>query len=414
MNNNQRILVYLLSAAIRGKKFNNNEIDNVNWIRVFEMAKEQDIYTLLYPIIKDMDDKSRPQNDIMLEWKKSTILATLIQVQNIKKIGSLLRAFNEAEIQVMGLKGLVLRKLYPVKELRLMGDIDILIHRDDLDEAEKILLNLGYFEDHRDLKHIFFLHKHFLPIELHWLLFDMQINKNSNYVEKVIWENTEISNISGANLLIPSVENQILHLCVHMAWHFKYAGFGFRQLCDLVILVEAEGHKVNWNTFYEKVERCKIENFVVAIFEICRRMFNMIVPNKLNNKNLEISEHSEYIDMIIDNIFAGGVHGGIYGRSSLGLVDYNLLSYYESNRQSDSLKGKFKYMVGFLFPRSHRLSKRYNYAKEHPMFIPIAWMHRMMYGILRKDFSMEQKSLLLLSRSNFLRKRADLFKWLEL
>ncbi|MBV7271521.1 nucleotidyltransferase family protein [Clostridium sp. PL3] len=411
MNNNQQTLVHLLNAAIHGRRVNNNEIDNINWSTVFEITKEQDIYALLYPIIKDIDDNLKPNNEIMNEWKKTTILASLNQAQNSNKIISVLRALNEAKIRVIGLKGLVLRELYPVKELRTMSDTDILIHVEDLDKVEEILLNLGYFEDHRDLKHILFLHKQFFPIELHWLAIDMNYFKNADYLEKDIWENNEKINIGGATILIPSLENQILYLCLHMAVHFANTGFGLRQLCDLVILVETEVHKVNWNSFYEKVVRCKIKNFVFAIFEVCRRLFHMVIPNILYNKDLE---NNEYIDMIIDSVLAEGVYGGIYGKVRLGPADDNLLFYYESNRQYYSLTGKLKYLIEFFFPMPHKLSRRYSYARDYPICIPLAWLHRLIYGIFRKDYNICEKSILLLSQSDFLRKRINLFKWLDL
>lgn len=411
MDNDQQSLVYLLSAAIREESINSNQLDNINWGKIFEMAKEQEIYTLLYPIIKDMDDNLKPKNEIMLEWKRNTILASLYQMQNVNGLSSVLMALNEAEIQVIGLKGLVLRELYPVKELRTMSDSDLLVHIEDLDKVQKILLNLGYFEKLRGPKDIVFLHKRFLPIELHWQLMDKKRFQNIDYLEKNIWENTGKINIGGADILIPSLENQILYLCLHMASHFMYSGFGLRQLCDLIILVEAHGHKVNWNSLYENVKKYKIENFVMAIFEVCRRLFHIVIPNVLYNRDLE---KIEYIDMIIHNVFTGGVYGGIYGTVKWGPVYNNLLSYYESNRESHSLMEKLKYMVGFFFPAPCRLAKKYSYAKEHPVFLPIAWVHRLIHGICRRDFYMDLKSFILPSTADFFRKRIDLFKWLGL
>ncbi|AWI06379.1 nucleotidyltransferase domain-containing protein [Clostridium drakei] len=411
MNNDQQCLACLLTASIHGEKINNAEVDNINWNIVFKMAKEHDVFAFLYPIIKSMQDNFNHEDEIVLKWKKNTILASIIQKQNINKMTSVLRALNEAEIQVIGLKGLVLRELYPVKELRTMSDSDILVHFEDVEKVEKILLNLGYFEYSRDSKHILFSHKRFLPIELHWKLIDTLYFKNADYIERSIWENTENVNICSATVLVPSLENQILYLCLHMAVHFVYSGFGLRQLCDLVILVETQRHKVNWNSFYEQVKKCKIENFVIAIFEVCKRLFHMVVPNELYNREVE---NNEYIDMIIDSVFIGGVYGGIYGKVILSAVDDKLLSYCESDRQSHSFMGKFKCIVGFFFPRADKLSKRYSYVKKHPMFIPLAWLHRLIYGIFRRDFNIDQKRVLLLSQSNYLRKRVDLFKWLEL
>jgi hypothetical protein len=412
MNSDQETLVYLLSASIHGEKIDNDHIDNTNWRIIFETAKEQDIYTLLYPVIKNLHDSIKPENQIMDEWKKGTILASLIQIQNINKMNSVLSAFNQAKIPVIALKGLVLREFYPIKELRTMSDCDVLINIEDLDKTEKILLNMGYLKEHRDLKHSVFLHKQYLPIEIHWLLIDTNYFKSADYLEKDIWRNTKTINVCGTTVSVPSIENQILYLCLHMAVHFACSGFGLRQLSDFVLLVEVKKDKINWNSFYKKIKKCKIESFVIAIFEVCRRLFGMIVPDILYNKELE---NSQYINMIICNVFSRGVYGGIFGKVNLCLVDENLLSYYKNNDQSNSFMGTLKYILEFFFPKPYRLTERYNYAIKYPIFIPIAWLHRMIYGIIRKDFNINQKKgLLLLSQSNFWRNRVDLFKWLDL
>ncbi|UZQ50364.1 nucleotidyltransferase family protein [Clostridium kluyveri] len=411
MDNNQQILVHLLAAAIRGENINNNRLNNINWNKIFKLAKEQDIYSMLYPVIKNIYDNWMPKNEIIFEWKKATILASLRQAQNINGLGSVLINFNKAKIQVVGLKGLVLRDFYPVKEFRTMSDSDLLVHIEDLDKARSIILGLGYFERVRGPKDIVFLHKSFLPIELHWQLLDKKRFKNTNYLEKSIWENTQEINIGGSVILTPSLENQILYLCLHMASHFMYSGFGLRQLCDLVVLVESQEDKINWNRFYENVKKYKIENFIKAIFEVCRRLFRMDIPKVLYDKDLE---NIKYIDMIIQNIFVGGVHGGIYGTVNWGPVYNNILYYYKSNKQSDNIVVKAKYMVGLLFLTSHKLPERYSYAKQHRMFLPIAWVHRLIRGIFRKDLYVDLKSLIFRSQSDFYKKRIELFKWLDL
>lgn len=410
MKKEQKILVQLLCTAIHGGKIN-IEVNDKDWNIIFQMAKEHDIYALLYPTVKELDDNLKPKDHIMCEWKKSTILASLTQKRNVSRIGYVLGILNTYEIQAIALKGLIIRQFYPVKELRTMTDSDILIHIEDLDKVEEIFLSLGYVEKNRNSKHIHFLHKDFLPIEVHWLSLDLNRFKNADYMEKIIWENSEKFRMQGADVLVPSLENQILHLCFHMASHFIYAGFGLRQICDLVILVKKNWDIINWSEFCKDIKKCKMEKFVAAIFEISRRLFNMKIPDVLFEKELE---NSEYIDMIINSIFYGGIYKGIYGKHSMGPVDDNLLSYYENNIQSHKVTEKFKYMITLFFPSTRKLSERYVYAKKYPIFTPIAWAHRLIYGIFRTDFKVREKSFLLLLQSDFFKKRIDLFKWLDI
>lgn len=411
VNNTDQILIYLLSTAIRREKVQKDKIQNINWKAILEQAKEQNIYPIIYPIIKDLDDQYKPESDIMNQWKKQTILAGINQQRNINQMTLVLDAFSKEEIPVIGLKGLVLRAFYPQKELRTMSDVDILIQEKNLDKSRKVLLSMGYSEEHKDVKHIVFSHKVYLPIELHWALIDSGYFKHAEYLEHDIWKNTKTINIYEANVLTPSIENQVLYLCLHMATHFVYSGFGLRQLCDLLLFVESQANRIDWNIFYDKVKKCKIEKFTFAIFEICRRFFHIEFSGVLYSKDLR---NNKYVDMIEESILSKGTFEGIFGNISIGPISEDVLSYYDNNENSKSIFEKIQNLLKFLFPSLQKMIQRYEYVDRYNVLLPIAWMHRILHGIVRKDINMTEKSNLLLSNSNILQERAKLFKWLDL
>lgn len=411
MDHNQISLTKMLSAAIRGKTVEEEFVKNVDWKVIYQTAKEQEVATVIYPVVKQLGSKNLTEEDIMDKWKKSTIMGALWQKRSLEKFGKTLEQLNKAGIQVMALKGLMLRDLYPTKDLRGMTDVDILIHSEDLDKAERLLLELGYAEDHRDLKHILFLKKDNIPIEVHWLLVDLFYFKKASEFEKAVWENTKPYEFLGNKMVVASLENNILHLCLHMAVHFAYSGFGLRQLCDLVILVEKNEGNIDWKAFLEKVDKTNLNNFVIAIFDVCRRLLDFNVPNILKNHD---SSNDIYIDMIIQSIFFGGVYEGNLGKTRFAHVDGELLEFYENNNVNNNLTEKVKYFLKFFFPLPSKLSKRYTYAKKIPIFLPVAWGHRIAYGIFRKDFDNEKKGMFLLGNSDLIKERMNLFKWLGL
>jgi len=416
MNMNQHHLISLLSIAIRQDKMDNSKIANIDWNITFKLAKEQNIFAILYSTVKNLDEDIKPNKEIMSEWKKQTILAGLVQIQNINKIGLVLKEFKNKSIQVMALKGLIFREMYPSKELRNMGDNDLLIHKNDLDDVKEILLQMGYYEDHSDLKHTLFLNENCLPIEVHWLLIDTNHFKHAVYLEKEIWENALYIDIGGTKVLKPSVQNQILHMFLHMVVHFIYSGFGLRQLCDLVLFVETKEDEIDWNGFAEGIQECKINNFVITIFEVCRRLFDLSLPEKLYENKIFSNQflNNRCIDSMIYNIFSGGIYGGTYGKKNFVLVDDNLLSYYENQGQVSDIRGKIKYLIKLFFPSPQRLNGRYNYARKYNIVLPIAWIHRLVYGIIRKDQTTDEKKIRFSFNSDKLRERAELFKWLGL
>ena len=412
MNKDQNGLVYLLRTAINREKVYENKIFELNWKEIFELAKEQQVYSLIYPIIKDLVLEAKEDNDIIMEWKKTAILSSVFQKQNINRISCILNKLKQGGMDVIALKGLVMREYYPLKELRTMSDYDILMHIEDLEKAKEILLSMGYIEDHRDLKHILFKHNKYLSIEIHWLLTDPNHFKDGSYLEENIWRNVESVNLSGAEVFIPSLENQLLHLCLHLVVHFIHSGFGLRQLTDIFILVETKGQEIDWNSFNEKIKKCKIHQFVIVIFEICRKLFGMNVPDILCNKSLD---NDNNIDVLIYSILFGGAHEGVFGKVlSQGPLDEKLMGHHDNLQDSNHFWNNLKSFITIIFPETKRLKDKYHYADKFPILIPIAWTQRLLEGIFRKDFSFSKKKLLLSSKSEILRNRSELFKWLEL
>lgn len=198
-----------------------------------------------------------------------------------------------------------------------------------------------------------------------------------------------------------------------MATHFVYSGFGIRQLCDLVLFVEANLNSIDWKLVYDKAKKCKAEKFSMAIFEVCRRFFKISVPEIFQNNDLI---DNKYIDMIEDSILSKGTFEGNYGKISFefGKVSEDMLFYSEKSGDSRSLLEKVMNFIVFLFPSLEKMKQRYSYLNKCSIFLPIAWVHRILYGITRRDISLDEKSNLLLSDSNILTERAKLFKWLDL
>ena len=81
-------------------------------------------------------------------------------------------------------------------------------------------------------------------------------------------------------------------------------------------------------------------------------------------------------------------------------------------------KNKFSKAIQILFPTREMMAKRckYLYVKKNPMLLPFAWIHRIVYGLVRKDFDYDDKKALY--KDNELNKiameRNYLLEWLGL
>jgi hypothetical protein len=406
MNITQEILINLLSSAIRAESPEIFENESIDWKAVYEEAKLHDVHPLLFPVINNLKKVQAPDSELMSEWQRSTLSAGTGQIQHIYQASKILDIMSSAGIPVIVLKGLVLRDLYPEPELRTMGDADILIHKEDMEKVTALLEKMGYHDDGCSAKHIHFSHENYPVIEVHWTLVDSSIFKRAEWFDKAAWENAVPYTICATPTLALSRENELLHVCLHMAGHLMSSGFGLRQLCDLVLLIGHNKESVNWASFIENIKACGLESFFYALLEICKKLLNLEIPEALQHK---ASEHINPIEELIYDI----LDGGIFGRTSMDRTSGNLLLHYtRGEKQSSTLK----IYLSLIFPAPEKLANKYAYARKHQYLLPLAWLHRLIYIIFRKDYTLSNKRIFLSSNKLLpvLERRAKLLEHLKL
>lgn len=401
MNKAQEYIVQILNHSIHNKKIELDTNEDISWKDILEECKSHNIESLVYYGIHSNTLKTIDK-DILELWKKQTFMSNVYQINHIKQISNVLSIFNDKNIPVIVLKGLVIRDLYPKSELRTMGDADILVHEKDMEIVINILNSLGYEEEGRNTYHIEF-EKGNSHIEVHWLLTNEGMFKGMDELNNDIWSNTKEVKIGDSNALSMCDEDLLLYLLIHMAQHFICSGFGIRQVCDVLLLVEQRSKFIDWNSFMIKAKRNGIDKFTMSIFAICNKLFGMSIPDELEQYKIREEKN---INLIIDAIFANGVHG----YSDKIAIRAKQLAY-ENNNNKASIIASFRCVY---FPSSDKLGDKYGYAKKYKLLLPVAWIHRFVNTIFRKDYSVSDKIKLSMQGSNISKKHSELLSWLEL
>jgi len=394
-------------SDMRMKLFDTDIWHNVNWKKVYEEAKAHQVQSLLYPLLKKMPYSHKMDEKLFSEWRRDAILTGIIQTQHINQIKKVLEALSKENIEVILLKGLVVRKLYPHPELRRMCDADLLARKQDVEHIKNVLFKMGYEEHNITPAHIHFKHANHLSIELHWTLSDERYISDISGFEKNIWQNAVCCNLYDTPCMMLSPTDMAIHLCLHMATHAVSSGFGLRQLCDLVLYVEANRNLIDWDAFIKGIKACGIERFTKAVFLSCRRLFDMENPKEISCEDISSGKN---LDLFIDDIFSGGV----YGRKSLARALGNEVVQGHDSVTGSSLARLSKGFLAILFPPAGKLTEKYTYARKVPALIPIAWVHHLICGIFSKDYKFIDKLLFFILTMPVSRRRAKLLHWLEL
>lgn len=399
----QRQIIDLLNASIHNTVPKLDYSRDVDWNEVINEANEHSITGLIYPALKNIKDNNIDK-DIIDKLKKHTFYSAVRQSNHIKRTAEILKLFNENNIPVIVLKGLVVREYYPKPDLRTMCDSDVIIHKSDLERVRKLLLERGFHEEEDAGHHIAFMNAGF-NLEIHWTLANETFRKGQECFQERIWDDAMKVKVGGVDTLSLSLEDLALHLCAHMASHMAISGFGVRQLSDLVLLVEHKGNEINWNEFKEKAKKSGLTQFSTGMFKVCNYLFGMEIPRGLNIKNKD--EDEDIIKLVVDDIFTGGV----YGQRDLSFSFRAQVGY---DIDDDSTFSMLKRYIQVILPPPSKLSDRYAYAKKYKILLPIAWIHHIYVGITTKEYDSESKKKFLTSTISNAKSRNKVVRWLEL
>lgn len=357
---NQQLFLEMIDAAINGKTIDLSEADE-EFIRV---AKEQTFLPFLYVASKDK------------KYKKYYIQSVLIH-ERINEVGKLIdNILNEAKIPHIFLKGYELQNLYPDPNLRMMGDIDILVKQEDYDKSKSILIKNNFILNSIIETHAEFLYSK-ITIEIHNKLFH-----DSMIAYKFFKQNDLFINSTN--------ELYLAYIICHYAKHFS-KGAGLRPIVDIYLFMKKK--KINFKTLNTLLEELGLAKFYSNIMNTITIIFH---DNTLQN-NLDIN-------LALDTIYyslQSGIHG--FGQNS------NI----ENNQISRIGKGsKIKYILNRLFIPLSELFIKYPIAKCI-ITIPICYIYRFFYLLfnrkkeLHKALSYKKDSYFVLLKDLGLIKKGD-------
>jgi hypothetical protein len=333
----------LVNCAVLGvdpEKIRKILTPDMNWNYILENANDNRITTLLYYNLQKFDNDLVPV-EVMEQFQKTykAILArNIIAFNELKQI---LKSFSEAQIETILLKGVALAEtVYPDIALRPFGDIDLLIHKNDLYKLKPKLLQFGYELLESPDKAIKFIKKDGISLDIHWHLVYSPYSKYIDIDE--FWKNTLTINMEGINAFVLSPENLLIHLCLHASIH------NYPQLLCLVDISEVirhYGETLNWELFLEKALRYKICTPMYYSLAHTKELFDTSIPDFVLD-SLSLYNASSFDDKIFDALLA--IPGYINTKSTL--VDF---------LDTNGIIPKIRYLFRKLFPGKDYRAEKY-------------------------------------------------------
>jgi hypothetical protein len=257
------------------------------WGEVLELARRHGVVPLLHRRMKARYGELEVPGPVQVQLRDTYRATGIRNTRLFAQLNGVLRAFREAGIDVVALKGAHLAELvYEEVALRPMGDVDLLVRASDLRRATELLRSLGYASGEGERQHQDPIDEnlHLKPmrkpggllIELHYAIAIPERMKDPDV--EGIWSRVEPARIGGAEAFVLSPEDLLLHLCIHASLHHGFE-VSLLHLCDIPVVVDHFQARLDWAVFWERARTWGAERSALVTFALTERLLGWRRPD---------------------------------------------------------------------------------------------------------------------------------------
>lgn len=317
----------------------------INWDQFVSIASDHLVLTTCYCRLQQKELIELLPQELSSYLKSITTInrnRNLSLLEQIKRITSI---FNEYHIDYVFLKGaaLLVGKYYEDLGERMIGDIDILVDNDQINDAFELLLKNSYVKQSASIKDRFFSHRHLdrltsddnlAAVELHYYLVK-QPKENLLTTKDILNKKQHIEQIP-----IPRLEDlynhNILSLQINDKAHY-YSRINLRSAYDTIVMMRGYSDALkesanNYITsyfsihsiFFKEFHRMSLDTSKIAKFK--SRLHSPRL-HSLHEKKLKILELLSLMPSRVNTFFKN--------------KDYRNAIYHDRQRIFEELKAKF-------------------------------------------------------------------------
>lgn len=250
MTNAEKQYFALLQSAIWNKPV---AIDGaIDWQTVMRLAEHHATFTLLCDVASKMPADQQPDAEMLGRMKNQMRANLFFHLRLRQTLLQAVKMLRDNGIESVLLKGFSLAQYYPNPSLRQFGDIDLFVGLEKFHEACAVLrtlpgsYNWGVILDSGRHFNIEFGD---YSVEIHRVsseIEDEEVEPIYMEIERQgLFVHSREVELEGAKLRVPSKEFMVFFTFYHAWHHFLTTGVGWRQLCDLALVLHAYHGQIN-------------------------------------------------------------------------------------------------------------------------------------------------------------------------
>ena len=254
----------------------------INWDELLTAARVREVLHVVWWSTKDLNRSHMPEHvadKLELDFKQNSARNMLLS----ERLLSICRTFQKYEVPFVPVKGLILAdQVFPDRDLRRLKDLDILVQRNSVQHAAKILIENGMsmkdkdsfqendFSTERDVVFGGTIKGFEYAVELHWKFKDKFLRLR----EDLLWSNLIEFTWNGLKIQIFSPGLTLLHLVHHLHYH----GFTLKILIDVAATLRTYDRVLNWDQILQWAEECGMSWNLYLALECVSSFFEQPYP----------------------------------------------------------------------------------------------------------------------------------------
>lgn len=348
----KEVLFTLIRSQIKGTELNvdvKNLITLENLPLLYKVAKKHDLAHLICQAL-EKNGLLADGGEVKTYFEKERNMAIFRYTQMQYELEQICKTLDDAKISYIPLKGSVIRAFYPEPWMRTSCDIDVLVKKEDLENAIETLKTKLEFTCEKIGGHDAQMYS---PIGVH-LELHYKLNSNSPLEEGVlsqVW--SHVKSFDNPHCEMTEEMFYFYHIA-HMAGHFKVGGCGIRTFLDLYLL--RKNLTYNDEKLRDLLKAGGLEAFFDAVCAVADFWFGDCEKTPL------IAEIENYI-------LNAGMYGDMKHRVAI---------------QQKERGGSARYLLSRIFMPYSQLKFVYPRLQKHPILFPFYQVKRWC-NLLKKD-----------------------------
>lgn len=273
---------------------------DLDWGYLFRIACVHSVVSFIYRNLRKVEGGEHVPPPIMHKMQRAYEGIAGSNQWSMEVLVGLLKLFREHGVSAIEIKGLVLAfDIYKTLDLRFIGDLDILIRRQDLELVKRLMLDRGYVpfagllqkdlycvrsngatfqawseEHHHNIQ---FLDRETSSfVEVHWHL--VEPSYQAYFDVESIWTNAKPLNYGETTLLTLSPEDNLFYLTLHAGLSNGLA-IKLSDLCDIAQTITRYAEQLDWDKVMPRARTPLFRPFLYCVWAMVNNLVNGRIPH---------------------------------------------------------------------------------------------------------------------------------------